>query len=172
MSAAGSPARTRSCPVAPERGMRLGNPCKGLLMPATGNVRRRKWWVRLVKLWRLANLLSFLRRTLSIALRPSQRCRNKIGEVARVAQRISAPASPEGGCVTSMIFLSTSYRANPIKGGIDAPTSSCLALRPRAGQATANRPGRGRVACDDRAESAFTPTPALLRTSWHFSSGP
>ena len=39
-----------------------------------------KGWMRLVKLWRLTNSFSFLRRTLSIALRPSQRPRNKNGE--------------------------------------------------------------------------------------------
>ena len=51
-----------------------------------------KGWMRLVKLWRLTNLFSFLRRTLSIALRPSQRSRNKNGE--RYAGRGMRSASP------------------------------------------------------------------------------
>ena len=51
-----------------------------------------KGWMRLVKLWRLTNLFSFLRRTLSIALRPSQRPRNKNGE--RHAGRGMRSASP------------------------------------------------------------------------------
>ena len=42
-----------------------------------------KGWMRLVKLWRLANLFSFLWRTLSIAVRPSQRCRNKMVKMYR-----------------------------------------------------------------------------------------